>query len=353
MNILIVRTSALGDIIQTFNVLDYLRFRFPDANIDWAVEEKFQTVIASHPYVRKTVPIDMNSLKKGWFKAPIWKKLLRSFRQLREEKYDLVFDLQGNCKSGALTFFTRGQVKVGFGIRSAREWPNVLATQVRFEVSKQMDIRLHYLQLVQKYFKDRSFFENRGIRFKISADEKQILSNILSDPKLRTKRRIMVCPGSRWTNKQLPLDTLVKLLQKIGNEFEASFLLVWGSEPEKMFCEGIQAQIPEISLVVDKLRLPAWQNLMAESNLVIAVDSSALHLCGTTSTPSFSIFGPTNPNIFKPSGSRHLAIQGQCPYNRSFEKTCPVLRTCPSGACIKNLSVGEIYQQFQKFLNSL
>src|SRR5579872_124123 len=168
MNILIVRTSSLGDIIQTFAVLDYLRIRFPDAEIDWAVEEKFQNVVSKHPYVRKTFPIDMNSLKKGWMRGSAWKGVIQGIRHLRQEKYDFVFDLQGNCKSGVITFISRSKLKVGFGLRSVREWPNILSTQIRFEVSKQMDIRLHYLQLVQKTFNDSSHFKIKGVRFLIT-----------------------------------------------------------------------------------------------------------------------------------------------------------------------------------------
>ncbi len=348
MNILIVRTSSLGDIIQTFTVLDYLRARFPDARIDWAVEEKFQNVIAAHPFVRKTLPIDLNSLKKGWFRTSVLSRFFEGLKRLRQEPYDLIFDLQGNCKSGAVTLLSRGKIKIGFGIRSAREWPNVLSTHVRFEVSKQMDIRLHYLQLVQKFFNDPFPFENPGVRFLITEEEKKALSAILRSS-LQERCRIMVCPGSRWGNKQLPLDTLVQLLKKIGN---ASFFLVWGSGPEKEFCEKVREQIPEKSLVVDKLSLPAWQNLMAEMDLVVAVDSSALHLCGTTATPSFSIFGPTKAEIFKPCGPRHSSVQGICPYNRKFEKTCPVLRTCPTGACMKNLSAETLFQSLSKILSN-
>ena len=102
-----------------------------------------------------------------------------------------------------------------------------------------------------------------------------------------------------------------------------------------------------MSVVVDRLPLPTWQNLMDEVDLVIAVDSSALHLCGTTSTPSFSIFGPTSQRVFKPMGERHFAVQGSCPYGRTFEKQCPVLRSCPTGACIKELTVEELFEAFQ------
>ncbi|MES2273807.1 MAG: glycosyltransferase family 9 protein [Chlamydiota bacterium] len=344
--ILIIKTSALGDIIQAFGVLDDLQHRFPQATIDWAVEKSLHSIAAAHPLVRRAIALDIKGLKKGWWTLSAWKFLAQGFRDLRKERYDLIFDLQGNCKSGVIGLFAKGKVKVGFGRKSVREWPNLMTTHLRFEVLRQMNIRLQYLQLIQQYFRDANPAELCGVRFKIEENEKAKLAAILDRPELKSKLKVMVCPGSKWINKQLPLTTLVSLLQKIEEKLDACFLLVWGVEVERTLCEEVQAQLPKKSAVIEKLAIPTWQNLMNEVGLVLAVDSSALHLCGTTSTRSFSIFGPTSSAIFKPLGLHHHAYQGKCPYGRTFDKTCPVIRTCPTGACIRNLSAEEIFHSF-------
>lgn len=330
-SILIVKTSSLGDIIQAFDVLPNLHARFPCAAIDWAVEAPLAPIVAAHPLIRK--PISINR-RHPW----------NSFRRLRQEKYDLLFDLQGNCKSGLITFLARSPVKVGYALQSVREWPNILATTDRFNVSKQKNIRLYYRELIEQYFQKPALAPDiRAIQLKITPQEEDKIAHILS--RISTPFKIMVCPGSKWINKQLPLETLAAFLQKISRAYNASFLLVWGNSSEKSFCDQIQLTLPH-SLVVDKLSLPAWQNLMSKMDLVIAVDSSALHLCGMTATPTFSIFGPTSPNVFKPIGPQHLAIQGPCPYNRTFAKQCPLLRTCPTGSCIRNLRADELFTAF-------
>lgn len=352
-NILIIKTSSLGDIIQSFNVLDELHRRFPGVSIDWAVEESLYPIAAAHPLIRKAISLNIKGLKKGWRHWSIWRGLFSGFSHLRETKYDLIFDLQGNCKSGVITFLSRGKVKVGFGSKSVREWPNLLATRCRFNVPKQLNIRIQYLRLIQQYFNDPSLSEMGGVRFKIGKLEKEKLSQLLSAAELQTSLKIMVCPGSKWVNKQMTFETLLEFLKLVQKQLNASFVLVWGADSEKTLCQDLQAQLPNKSLIVDRLTIPAWQNLMNEMGLVIAVDSSALHLCGTTSTPSFSVFGPTSPEIFKPIGQRHFAIQGKCPYNRTFEKQCPVLRTCPTGACIRDLKADELFHSFLQWWNSL
>ena len=322
--ILIVKTSSLGDIVQAFDVLVDLHRRFPSAAIDWVAESKFCSIGAAHPLIRRAIPFDR-------------KHLWQSIRGLRKEKYDLIFDLQGNCKSGLITLLAHGKVKVGYGLQSVSEWPNVLATHIRFNVSKQQNIRSFYLELMGRYFNTAMPHDSEGVRFHIGLHEQQKIAHILA--KVPSKRKIMVCPGSKWVNKQLKLETWIAFLQKI----DASFLLMWGNPAEKALCEEIASHLTT-AIVVDQLPLPTWQNLMHEVDLVIAVDSGALHLCGTTRTPSFSIFGPTSPKVFKPMGERHGAIQGPCPYGRTFDKQCPILRSCPTGACIKDLTAEALFE---------
>lgn len=343
---LIVKTSSLGDIIQAFGVLNDLRRKFPLASIDWVVEKRFLPIVAAHPLVRNAISIDIKPFKTRLCNPMFWSSLWKALLKLREQHYDAVFDLQGNCKSGLVTFLSRSREKVGFGIQSVREWPNIIATRTRFEIPRSINIRLQYKALIQRFFNDSSPSAVDGVRFKMNSEEQGRLSVLLSSKEFFHKKRIMVCPGSKWINKQLPLDALAGFLGQIEAALHCSFLLVWGTEEEKKMCEHLKRRFSHCSCIVDRLDVPLWQNLMCESDLVIAMDSGALHLCGTTSTPSFSIFGPTSPKIFKPEGASHLAFQGSCPYRKTFDKQCPQLRNCPTGACIRDISANELFGRF-------
>ena len=334
--------SALGDIIQSFTVLETLKKRFPEAQIDWAVEKRFASIVEAHPHVHQTIAIER---RFGGY--------VRAAGELRRVSYDLVFDLQGNCKSGLTTLLSKSRCKVGFGWKCVREWPNLLATNRRYDVPSNLNIRFQLLSLAEQALGNLELpSPSGGVRFKISAEERQKIESILKTA-ASGREKIMVCLGSKWKNKQLPLSTLASFLAKIDVSMKASFFLIWGNPEEKRSCEELQTRFPENSLVVDRLELPVWQNLMDEMDLIIAFDSGALHLAGTTSTPSFSIFGPTMPGIFKPLGSNHFSMRGECPYQRRFEKQCPLLRTCPTGACIRNLEADEIFSRFWAWQQSL
>lgn len=341
MRILIVKTSAIGDVIQTFPVIEYLRARFPESTIHWAVEKGCKSLVTSHPLVDAALEIDT----KKWRKK-LWSKEARGEIQtfvdlLRQNEYDIVFDLQGNTKSGFITACARGKDKVGFGSGSVTEKPNLLATTRRFEVPLEINVRLRYLSLVQQAFNDTGSFEPRGVTLKLSSQEEEQLQVLVQKFPEDTNVH-MVCFGSKWRNKQLPEKTLVEYLKSFEKTPSPFFLFIYGSSEEEKMAKHLESSFPDRSMTVGRLSLPLWQALMTKVDLVIAMDSAALHLCGTTATPSFSFFGPSSSTIYKPVGPQHLSIQGSCPYGRTFVHRCPILRKCPTGACLRELSQEQI-----------
>ena len=348
-SILIVKTSSIGDVIQTFPVLEYLRLKFPDAQIDWVVEEAIAPLLSAHPLLNTV--IEMRS--KAWRKTLLHSQTraeLRSFsRALKGTSYDLLFDLQGNMKSALVTGSAKGKVKVGFGYNSVQEKGNLLATRRRFNPPPNFNIRLKYLSLAQSYFKDPEAFYPQGVRLKIDLAERERLEQILADPPLGKRPKLMVCFGSRWPNKQLDLTTLSTLLEKIAVDSDPSYLFIFSNEEEKQIADQLQTRFKSRAVSVGELSLPLWQALMWEMDGVIAVDSAALHLCSTTQTPSFSVFGPSLASCYKPLEERHVAVQGSCPYGKTFSHRCPILRTCATGACIRQLSADALFAAYKEW----
>lgn len=159
----------------------------------------------------------------------------------------------------------------------------------------------------------------------------------------------MVCTGSNWPNKQLGKESLLAFLKLIVQQLPGRLLFVWGTEEEKRLVDELTTHFPQNAFVVDKMGLPMLQNLMAELDLVIAMDSLPLHLAATTSTPTYSVFGASLANKYKPLGKLHHAFQGECPYGKKFEKRCPILRTCSTGKCIKDINGETLFKHFEKW----
>ncbi len=338
MNFLIVKTSSIGDVIQTFPVLEYLKKRYPDASIDWVIEKEYLDLVQAHPLIRRAIPFSSRTWRKALLPLSTWKEMKTFSQLLRQETYDVLFDLQGNTKSGLITALAKANEKVGLGRKSVPEFPNLLATTRRIDVDGSLQVQQRYLQVVQKFFADEAVFIPQGADLLLQPEGEKRLASL----RVSEGPRIMVACGSRWSNKKLAEKTLEELIQKIAFQENPYFYFIGGSPGEKIIADHLHGLFPERSKSVGGLSFSLWQALMREMDLVIAVDSAALALCGMTKTPSLSFFGPSRAAVYKPLGDHHVAWQGACPYGQQFTTRCPLLRTCKTGACLKSASSDEL-----------
>lgn len=327
--ILIVKTSALGDIVHIFPSIRFIKEQFPEASIDWVVEKKNATLVTSNPYVNRSIEIDT----KSWRKNLSFITIKAFLKELRKEHYDLVIDFQGNLKSGLITGLSKGSLKVGFGWNSVSEKPNLLFTHRHAAIKPGLNAREEYLALTEEALGITAKSFPEGTLLNLNNEDLEKLS-LFQKP----LKQIMVCPGSLWPNKKASQSDLTAFLKKIP---DSKFWILYGSEQEKLEAEALSFTL-ENSQPLGGLSFPLLQHIMKEMSLVIAMDSFPLHLAAEAGVPTFSIFGASSSIKFKPLG--HPAFQGECPYGQTFIRRCPKLRTCKTGACIHNLPENALYQ---------
>ncbi len=120
MKILLVKTSSLGDVVHNLPVASDIRARFPQARIDWVVEEGFADIPRLHPAVSRVIPVAVRRWRRALLSAATWREL-RAYRDaVRAEAYDLVLDTQGLIKSALLARQARGK-RAGYAAEAARE----------------------------------------------------------------------------------------------------------------------------------------------------------------------------------------------------------------------------------------
>ncbi len=345
MDFLIIKTSSLGDIIQTFPVVEYLRKKNPTCAIDWVVEEEYASLVEAHPEIRHVYKIASRRWRRTLFHFRSFQEWTQALSSMKKTVYDAVFDLQGNTKSAVLTGLVKAPKKVGFGWKSAPEWPHYFVTNEKFEVSHELPIQQRYLSIIGQFFKDPLPFEPQGVQLRLSDEESQDLIFYKGLSPSSVSFRVMVAFSSKWDNKCLPLSTLKDFLHQIYLKEDCFFYFTSGNSQEKETANALAKQFPH-SYSLPPLSFPLWQRLMREMNLVISVDSAALALCGTTSTPSFGLFGPTHAEVYKPRGEHHHHFQGTCPYQMDFKARCPRLRSCKTGACLKRADAGAIFKRY-------
>ena len=340
LKILIIKTSALGDIMQCLFVIDYLKTKFPSASVDWMVEERFSDLCLSCPGIDEVIVVNTKKIVKGGFGF-----VAQTIHRLKKLRYDLVIDLQGNIKSGLLMAPVRAKEKVGFSLTTAPEWIGALFAKHRYRVDPKGPIQFQYLSLLEQHFKDNTAYRMPKIELKLSAKDHQRLE-ALSGAFMIPYNTIMVCFGSNWENKKLSKGQIVALLKSIEGP---CFLFIYSGEKEKVFAEEL-SKVFKGSLVLGDLSIPLWQYMMLKTKGVICMDSAALHLAALSKVKSFAFFGPSSSLVYNPREKMHHAYQGRCPYEVKFSKRCGQLRTCKTGACLKSLDLEAAAAQLKKWL---
>jgi heptosyltransferase I len=338
--ILVIKASALGDIVHIFPSIRFIKEHFPDASIDWVVETRNASLVKSNPYVNRSIEIDT----KKWRKDLDWKEIFSFVKELRKERYDVIFDFQGNLKSGMVTGLARGELKAGFDWNSVSEKPNWFFTNRHAAIQPDLNAREEYLALVEHGLglKAESFPGGTMLNLGIEDSEKLRIFREKKEP----LRHVLVCHGSQWPNKRALKEDLSQFLSQIPG---CKFWFLYGNEQEKQDAEALSHSV-ENGSAIGNLSFSLLQHLMKEMSLVIAMDSFPLHLAAEAEVPTFSIFGASSCDKYKPLGLIHHSFQGQCPYGQIFVRRCPLLRTCKTGACIHGLPVGELLRDFSDYM---
>src|SRR5579885_560454 len=112
--ILLIKPSAVGDVIHTLPVLVKLRTRYPEARIDWVLTPAIAEWVGHHPALSGVVPFDRRLYVRCWRSWSAAAGLVRMLVGLRQARYDLVIDLHGQFRSALLTLATRAPVRIGF-----------------------------------------------------------------------------------------------------------------------------------------------------------------------------------------------------------------------------------------------
>ena len=140
-DILLIKTSSMGDVIHNLPVVSDLAARFPRARIDWVVEEGFADIPRLHPGVRRVLPVALRRWKRQPFSASIWREIRAARQSIQTTYYDIVLDTQGLLKSALIARVARRAAtgrRLGYSFRAMREPLAAWAYDERFFVAKSL-----------------------------------------------------------------------------------------------------------------------------------------------------------------------------------------------------------------------
>ena len=344
--ILIVKLSAIGDVVHTLPALNALRKHYPRAHITWLVEEAAAGLLAGHAALDRI----LISRRKAWVaglrtrnRATHIKQVLTFFKQLRDTRYDLILDFQAALKGAMLIALARGHSRIGFGPGMEHQERSYLVLSRKIPM---VSMEIHAL--------DRGLLMLQAlgvpcdvIEYRLPVDAKahgHTTALINAAPALAGKKPVAINPVAQWDSKLWPADRFAKLADKLIENEAVSVYFTGG--------RGDRSAIKEI---INKMRHPAV-NLAGRTSLidlaalyqkmacVISTDTGPMHIAAAVNTPVVALFGPTAEWRTGPYGSDHRVVTANCPCRPCFK------RTCPSPECMRDISVEQVWDQVQVIL---
>lgn len=309
--ILIIRPSALGDVCRTVPVLVSLRRAYPQATIDWVVQDQYTSAVAAHPALSEVVSFPRARFGH-WWRSPrrLW-EILRWLSAIRKRRYDLVLDCQGLSRSGLIAWASGAKTRVG--LRAAREFA-WLGYNLRVP-SPSDAAPLHTVDEMLLLLKAIGVEPVRDMTLYLESEQSQWWDRRRTELGLPREQYAVLAPTSRWPSKRWPIERFSQLIEPLRMRgFER--LVVIGSPSETEQVRDL-IQTPEargtIIDLVGQTSIGQTMAVIAGAGLVIANDSAPLHIAVGFERPCVALFGPTNPATVGPYRMEQSVVRGYQP----------------------------------------
>ena len=338
MKILIVKLSAIGDVIHTLPALNALRRHFPEAHIAWLVEKGGAELIDGHPALDRIIVSNRKQWLKGLRTAGALNHLrsIRNFiRELRDTHYDLIIDFQGLLKSGMLVGLARGTRKIGFGRGLQRDEGAYLFLN---ECVPAADMDRHALERNLILVKALGITANDiEYRIPMGQGEQAAVAGLLKEYGVDASRPLVALnPLTRWETKMWRCDRFAELADRIIDNFDAAVVFT-GSAADRGLLASIIAAMkhPAVNLG-GRTTLKELAVLYTKCALAVTTDTGPMHLAAAVGTPVVALFGPTAPWRTGPYGAIHKVVRAELECSPCFR------RQCPTFTCMERISVDQV-----------
>lgn len=334
MNILIIQTAFIGDVILSTPLIRETRKLFPNANIDVLVIPQTAALLQNNPHIRHIFTFDKRQ------RSQKIKAFLQTLKKIRTHNYDVALIPHKSWTTAQLAFLGGIRRRVGFSERSA----SMLYTdRVFFDKRKRQ---------IERYLDLLSVFSHRSsdIQTELFFNKQQIQQATDIKQRYATMPKIAVAPGSVWPTKRWPEEKFVELLKRLDDS-KTAFIFI-GSPVERELCQQImdRSDISIAENVASATGLLEAAAVIQGCDLLLCNDSGTMHMANAVKTDVVAFFGPTVERYgFAPFRSEDKVFQVDlscrpCSLHGSTE--------CPLGhfKCMLDIDVESVARYIQNHL---
>lgn len=307
--ILLIRLSAIGDVINTLPAVTAVRAAYPRARLGFLVEDKAREVVEGHPDLDEILVYPRRRWRRG-----LWNplRLLRTsaeviayVRDLRSREYDVVLDFQGNLKGGLHAALSGVPVRIGYSRDHSMELNHWFST-----------IRVRpWSQRINRVEKFLALLAPLGIsasaaryRLPASPESGRFVDEFLRSAGLEEHGFVVMHPGTSVTGreKRWPLDRFAALATRVKADLGLRTVVAWGPGERDMAEEVVRGS--SALLAAETRSLLDLAELLRRSRVFVGADSGPLHLASAVGAPSVALFGPKDPGVYGPWNPRHRLV---------------------------------------------
>ena len=292
--ILLIKPSSLGDIVHAMPTLAALRERFPQALVTWLVKRQWAPLVQAITGVDRVCAVEQGLM--GW---------LGRVPELRAARFDLVVDLQGLFRSGAMARLTGCARRVGFA--NAREGSPWCYTQRVVVPAAPMHAVDRYLLVAEALGAARPAMPR--FEFADRPEDRQAVDTILARAGIDGSTPwVAMNVSARWETKRWPPQHFAEAADRLAERYGVLVVLMGGpaERPESLAVTGrMRTKAVDLTGQTPVGLLPG---LLRRASLLLTNDSGPMHIAAAVDTPVVALFGPTDPVKTGPYGHGHVVL---------------------------------------------
>jgi predicted lipopolysaccharide heptosyltransferase III len=326
-HILLIKLRYLGDVVLSTPVLPLLRKQFPEARMTFLVNPGTAAVLQDNPYLNEVWVLPRQS----------WWRQLGFIRRVRNAKFDTVIDLTDGDRSAFLSWVTGAPVRLGYN--RDRRWRGAFYSQVLPSAYGSMHMVEYHQQAIA----------GLGIHESVGEPEVYIHSEVrpqdeeeLGDFPATGKPLVLLHPTARYVFKAWPLERFAAVADWLSRQGIRVALI--GSQREMLIGQQIMNVTKHKPVnLMGKTCLSQLTSLMRRSLLLIGNDAGPMHIAAAVGCPVLGLFGPTDPAVWGPRGSKVKVIYKGVNCEGCFYPGC----FRGEESCMRQISVEEVCQTAQ------
>jgi len=346
VKILIVKVSAIGDVIHTLPALNAIRKHYPDASITWLVEEDAAPLVQGH----KALDRVLVSKRKRWLKAfrslsflNTIKEVYEFIKELRDTRYDIVLDFQALLKSGILIALARGRRKIGFGKGLEHMEHSYIFLNEHIPA---VDMEIHALSRGMMLLHAVGIPANEvEYKLPVSNHDRKKIDKLMKQHGINgLKSFIAINPVAKWETKLWPNEKFAELADTLIDRYDMKIVFTGGIK-DYSINQAITSSMKGRAInFAGKTTLTELAALYEKATLLISTDTGPMHLGAAMGTPVVALFGPTASWRTGPYGLGHQIITAELECSPCFKRCCETI------ACMHQISVAQVLEAASKII---